>query len=163
MNHFILLASMNIFSFVQNIQTLQAVVLLIGLALLILEVFVPGFGVAGILGIIVIIAGILLTAQTLFEALIMFLILLVILAVIAVVIIKSASKGKLNKKLVLKDRLTKEQGFSSTEDMEVFLGREGKSVTMLRPSGIGIFDGVRLDVVSVGTYIEKDAPIKITA
>jgi membrane-bound ClpP family serine protease len=62
---------MNIFSFVENIQLLQAVLLTIGLVFLLAEVVIPGFGVAGIVGIIIFIVGILLTAQTVFEALIM--------------------------------------------------------------------------------------------
>jgi membrane-bound ClpP family serine protease len=33
---------------------------------------------------------------------------------------------------------------------------------MLRPAGIGQFDGVRLDVVTKGAYIEEEADIKIT-
>lgn len=154
---------MVIFSFLENIQALQAVVLAIGLLLLIVEVFLPGFGFAGILGTVTLVVGILLTARSVFEALIMFLFLLVILAALAFFLIKSASKGRLSRKLILRDRLTKEAGFSSTEDMQIFLGKEGQSVTMLRPAGIGTFEGVRLDVVTDGTYIEKDVPIRIVA
>jgi membrane-bound serine protease (ClpP class) len=35
------------------------------------------------------------------------------------------------------------------------MGREGKSVTDLRPGGTAIIDDKRLDVVSRGEYIEK--------
>lgn len=152
---------MGIFSFIDNIQLLQAVLLTLGLLLLLAEVFIPGFGVAGITGIILFVAGIILTASTFLEALVMFLILLVILAVVVAFVVRSASSGRLSKTLILNDSVSKEKGFSGVEDMNVFLGREGTALTMLRPSGIGQFDGVRLDVVTNGDFIEEGTKIRI--
>lgn len=153
---------MGIFSFLGNIELLQAILLFLGLIFLLAEIFIPGFGIMGILGIILFVVGIVLTASTFAEALVMFLILLLIIAIVIILVVRSASKGRLSKTLVLKDSLSKEKGFSAVEDMNIFLGREGKAITMLRPAGIGQFDGVRLDVVTKGAYIEEDADIKIT-
>jgi len=152
---------MGIFSFVSNIQLLQAILLTVGLIFLLAEVFIPGFGVAGIVGIILFVIGIILTAKTFLEALVMFIILLLILAIVILLVVRSASKGRLSKTLVLNQANSNEQGFSGVEDMNVFLGREGKAVSLLRPAGIGIFDGVRLDVVSKGGFIEEGTQIKI--
>lgn len=152
---------MGIFSFVSNIQLLQAILLLVGLIFLLAEVFIPGFGVAGIVGIILFVIGIILTANTFLEALVMFIILLVILAIVILLVVRSASKGKLSKTLVLNQANSNEQGFSGFEDMNVFIGKEGKAVSLLRPAGIGLFDGVRLDVVSKGGFIEEGTSIKI--
>ena len=153
---------MGIFSFVGNIELLQAILLVLGLIFLLAEVFIPGFGIMGIVGIILFVVGIILTASTFVEALVMFLILLVILAIIIMLVVRSATKGRLSKTLVLNESLSREKGFSAVEDMKIFLGKEGKAISMLRPAGIGIFDGVRLDVVSKGAYIEEDSNIKIT-
>lgn len=153
---------MGLFSFLGNIELLQAILLVLGLIFLLAEIFIPGFGIMGILGIILFVVGIILTASTFAEALVMFLILLLILAIVIILVVRSATKGRLNKKLVLKDSLSKEKGFSAVEDMKVFLGREGKAITMLRPAGIGQFDGVRLDVVTKGAFIEEETDIKIT-
>ena len=153
---------MGIFSFIGNIELLQAILLILGLLFLLAEIIIPGFGIMGILGIILFVVGIILTASTFIEALVMFLILLLILAIVIILVVRSASKGRLSKTLVLSDSLSKEKGFSAVEDMKVFLGKEGKAITMLRPAGIGQFEGVRLDVVTEGSYIEEDSDIKIT-
>jgi len=152
---------MDIFSFMHNIEWLQALLLTLGLILLLAEIAIPGFGVAGIMGIIIFIIGILLTAKTVFEALIMFLLLLLILAIVLVFIIRSATKGRLSKKIILTKEMNNEDGFTAVDDMQVFLGKEGKAVSVLRPAGIGIFDGIRLDIVTSGNFIEKGSKIKI--
>lgn len=152
---------MGIFDFINNIQLLQAILLTVGLIFLLAEVFIPGFGVAGILGIIFFVIGIILTANTFLDALVMFVILLFILAIVILFVVRSASKGRLSKTLVLNQANSSEQGFSGFEDMNVLLGREGKALSFLRPAGIGLFDGVRLDVVSKGGFIEEGTSIKI--
>ena len=47
------------------------------------------------------------------------------------------------------------------EDMQVLVGRTGVTTSVLRPAGIGDFDGVRLNVVTEGGFIEKGEPIEI--
>ncbi len=152
---------MGIFSFIGNIELLQAVLLLLGLLFLLAEVFIPDFGIMGVLGIILFVIGIVLTAETFVDVLVMLLILIAFVALVVAFVVRSASTGRLSRTLVLKDSLSKEKGFSGVEDMNVFLGREGYALTMLRPAGIGVFEGVRLDVVTKGAYIEKGSPIKI--
>lgn len=153
---------MGLFSFLGNIELLQAILLLLGLLFLLAEIFIPGFGIMGIVGIILFVVGIILTASTFIEALVMFLILLLVLAIVIILVVRSASKGKLSKTLVLNESLSRDKGFSAVEDMKIFLGKEGKAITMLRPAGIGLFDGVRLDVVTDGAFIEENTDIKIT-
>ena len=152
---------MGLFSFVENIELVQAILLTLGLLFLLAEVFIPGFGIAGITGIILFIVGIIMTANTFIEALVMFLILLLILAVVIMIVVRSASKGKLSKTLILNDSLSKEKGFSGVEDMKIFEGKKGVAITVLRPAGIGLFDGVRLDVVAAGSFIEEGSKIEV--
>jgi membrane-bound ClpP family serine protease len=58
----------------------------------------------------------------------------------------------------LRETLSSESGvISQSPELESFMGREGKSVTDLRPGGTAIIDDKRLDVVSRGEYIEKDS------
>ena len=45
--------------------------------------------------------------------------------------------------------------------MQKLVGREGVSLTPLRPSGNGDFDGEKLDVVSDGAFIPQGARIRI--
>ena len=79
-----------------------------------------------------------------------------------VIALRSATKGVLSKTpLVLKNRESSEEGYLSVEDMEFFVGKAGTSLTALRPAGSCDFDGVRLDVVTEGSFIEKDTEVKI--
>ena len=49
----------------------------------------------------------------------------------------------------------------SNEDMEVFLGKEGTTITVLRPTGMAEFDGVRLNVVSEGEFVQNGVKVRI--
>ena len=45
--------------------------------------------------------------------------------------------------------------------MQVLVGKRGRTSSVLRPAGIGDFDGVRLNVVTEGDFIESGRPIEI--
>ncbi|MCX7772120.1 MAG: hypothetical protein N2376_03295 [Clostridia bacterium] len=152
---------MEIFSFLENIHTLQAIIFIIGILFLVFEMFHPGFGIPGAIGILMLVTGILITARSVFEAVVMVIILLAVLGMALAVILHSATKGRLSKTLILKDSLSKEEGFIGTDDMKYFIGREGFSLTTLRPAGTAEFDGVKLDVVTEGDYIEQNARIRV--
>ena len=152
---------MYLFSFLDGIQIYQIIILVVGLVLLIIEIFTPGFGVFGGLGLVLLVIGIILTASTPFEALVMVVILLVIVGVVLAIILHSAAKGRLSKTLILQETLNKKDGYIGTEDLEYFLDKEGITLTALRPAGTAEFNGVRLVVVSEGDYISKDTKVKI--
>ena len=148
--------------FMQGIGWAAAVCIIVGTVLIIIEMFTPGFAVPGISGIILLLLGIVLTADSFFQGLLIFLIIMAILTVVLVFVIRSATKGALYKSpLINKNSETKEEGYISTNDMQVFVGRSGKAITTLRPAGTCDFDGVRLDVVTEGDFIDKGSVVKI--
>ena len=135
------------------------IMMLVGVALLVVEMYVPGFGAPGISGIILLVLGFVLLKPPLAEGLILFAILAAILCVALSVCLYSASKGRLSKsKLVLNDVAVSAKA-AENNDLNYFIGREGVTHTALRPAGIGEFDGVKLNVVSDGEFIAKDRPI----
>lgn len=152
---------MGIFSFFSNIGLLQALCFIIGLGLLVFEIFFPGFGAPGIAGIALLALGVVLTAKTVLEAFILALIILALLGIAIALVLNSASKGRLSKTLILSEVLNTRSGFRATGDYEEFLGREGVSLTPLRPAGIAEFDGVKLDVVAEGEFIPKSTRVKV--
>ncbi len=152
---------MELFSFIQHIGLIQAILLLTGLGLVIFEMFEPGFGIPGISGLALLSLGVILTAKTLFEAMVMIVILIAILGIMLTLAIRSASRGTLSKTMVLSDSLNKESGFSSIDDYSSYIGKEGLAETTLRPSGTAIFDGEKLDVVTEGGFIIRNSPVKI--
>lgn len=135
--------------------------LIAGLLCVIVEMFHPGFGAPGILGSILLLAGVILYARTLIQALIMIIIIIAILGVVLTIVLQSASKGHLARHLVLHDSLDESESFSNPGDLEYFVGNEGVSLTVLRPAGTADFNGVKLDVVSDGDFIPKDTAVKI--
>jgi membrane-bound ClpP family serine protease len=152
---------MGLFSFVEAIGTLSAILFIAGLLLLVVEMFIPGFGIAGGTGLVLLIIGIIITARSWTDALIMTLILLAIIALALLVILRSAKKGVLRRRLILWSSARKEQGFSTSDDMANLVGQTGISLTILRPAGFGEFGGRRLDVVAEGSFIEKGIQIRI--
>ena len=137
---------------------------LIGIGLMVLEAFMPGFGLPGISGIILEVVAVVLTWMNHgpVAALGMTLIILSILAIAISMSLRSAANGKLSRsKLVLNDTESNEAGYRSTEDLEVFLGKEGVTTTVLRPTGMAEFDGVRLNVVSEGEFIQSGTQVQI--
>ncbi|WP_352419834.1 NfeD family protein [Proteiniborus sp.] len=146
---------------IQSIGLLSVIFFGIGFLLVIIEIFAPGFGVPGILGIIFLIAGVIVTAKTLIQALILIIIILAILGVLTSILLKSASKGRLSKKIVLSTSINKDEGYIGTSDMKFFLDKTGITLTILRPAGTVDFDGVKLDVVSEGDYIPKGKEVKV--
>jgi len=136
---------------------------LLGAGLMIVEVFVPGFGLPGIMGIVFIAAGALLTGMY-HGAMAAVAILLVTIAVLALFVswvMRRASSGNLpHGALFLKDH---EELHAGQEDMQVLVGKKGVTTSVLRPAGIGDFDGVRLNVVTEGSFIERGMPIEIVS
>ena len=153
--------AMEAFSFMNDLQAYQIIIFLVGLICLIIEMFMPNFGVVGGIGLVLLVVGILITAKTPLEAVIMFVMLLAIVGAVLSVVLHSATKGRLSKTLILNESLNKEAGFIGTEDLEYFVGREGIAGTVLRPSGTAIFDGLKLDVVSESEFIPKGSRVKI--
>ena len=137
------------------------IMMLVGVALLVVEMYVPGFGAPGISGIILLVLGFVLLKPPLAEGLILFAILAAILCVALSGCLYSASKGRLSRsKLVLND-VAVSANAAGNNDLNYFIGREGVTHTDLRPAGIGEFDGVKLNVVSDGEFVAKDKPIRV--
>ncbi len=136
----------------------------LGIGLMVLEAFMPGFGLPGISGILLEVAAVVLTWFTHgpMAALGMTLVVLSVVAIAISMSLRSAANGKLSRsKLILKDTESNEAGYRSAADMEVFLGKEGETTTVLRPTGMAEFDGVKLDVVSDGEFIPAGEKVRI--
>ncbi len=143
-----------------------------GVALLLLETFViPGFGFAGIAGILLVLTSFVLSLvgqvgkvdfSEILNAITLVGISMILAFVLVLPVVKFLPKSKAFRKLILETEEKTQDGFrSSPEDYAQYLGQTGKAISTLRPAGIGIFDHKRLDVVAEGEFIEKDSPIKV--
>ena len=137
---------------------------IVGIGLLVLEAFMPGFGLPGISGVVLEVVAIVLTwvNHGPVAALGMTIIVLALIAIAISMSIRSATKGKISRsKLVLQNRESNEDGYRAQEDMKVFLGKEGEVSGVLRPTGMAEFDGVKLNVVSEGEFIPVGVKVRI--
>ena len=137
---------------------------LLGMVLLIVEVFMPGFGLPGITGIILELGCIVLTyvSHGSMAALGVTLIILAVIAITISLALRSANKGRLSKSaVILTETESAEEGYVASKDMDVFLGKTGVSTTVLRPTGMAEFDGVKLNVQSDGEYIAKGETVRV--
>ena len=134
--------------------------LITGVALLVLEVFVPGFGLPGISGLVLLVIGIVITWQNYgpVAGLAVTLIALALTGISVSVSVKSAAEGRLSKSALILNEVTQPMEHDETEAL---VGKEGITATVLNPVGIAEFDGVRLNVVSEGSYLEKGAPVRV--
>ncbi|MGN7357777.1 NfeD family protein [Paenibacillus sp. SAF-054] len=132
---------------------------IVGLVLMILEMFVPSFGILGILGAISLVAGVVRAAYDTSHAMlslgIAFAAAVVVIVIVAVIF---KERGIWNR-FILSESLTKEQGYVPTASKEELLGREGISVTPLRPAGTAVINQERIDVVTDGEFIEADTAV----
>jgi membrane-bound serine protease (ClpP class) len=163
----------------------ELVLILLGLFLLALEIFViPGFGITGISGILLILAGAALALipkvpQTVplpglppistmeFAPAVMrqFLIMVAVIAVGVWLIHRYLPRTSFYHSLVLETSLSATAGYVSQDaDLRASLvGQEGLTRTALRPAGVVIINGRRLNVISNGDFIPADSRVRVIA
>ncbi|MBQ8088382.1 MAG: hypothetical protein IJ234_08190 [Clostridia bacterium] len=137
------------------------VMVLAGYVLLIVEMYIPGFGLAGVSGTLLMGGGIVLMHPTPLQALVLVLISVVLLGIAFSIAMHSIAKGRLSKsKLVLNDVLNSAKD-DSISDLDYFVGLSGTAHTVLRPAGIAEINGVKLNVVSDGDFIDAGKPVTV--
>ena len=138
----------------------------VGTVLLVIEVFMPGFGIAGLSGIVLEGVGIALMfiQHGPFAALGLTIIVLALIGIVISITLRSATKGRLSKSpFILSKSETASEGYSATnnQDMNVFIGKEGIATTTLRPVGMAEIEGVKLNVDSDGEFIPKGTHVRV--
>lgn len=145
-----------------SLNWVSGICLVLGLVFVTVELFTPGFGVPGITGLVLLFAGVIVASDSVLEGLVLTIVIVLLLCLLFTIAVRSASSGALAKSpLVLKEAATKQDGFTSGEDMAYFLNREGVVTAMLRPVGMADFDGVKLEVLSEGESVEAGSRVKV--
>jgi membrane-bound serine protease (ClpP class) len=157
---------------VELANVIEILLFLIGVGLLLLEIFViPGFGIAGIGGILLMIAGLYLSLlgkiERLdpgdFSAAAGYLSLSFVITFIGIMIVlKIFPHTSIWRRISLSETQYKDKGYIASRDYSQYLGKKGIALSTLRPAGVGQFGKERLDVVSEGEFIDKDTQIVIS-
>ncbi len=130
-----------------------------GMILLIAEVaIIPGFGIAGISAAALIFGGAAFAWSHFGATWGMGSLLLSGAATFA--ILKIMPHTRAGKSLVLSTKLKKSAVESRAAELE---GKEGVTVTTLRPAGAAEIDGRRIDVVTDGVFVEAGRPVRVVS
>lgn len=162
----------------------EGILIILGVILLLVEIFViPGFGFAGIAGIVCLLIGCVmamvphipnvpdlpgwpttLSFEPFFRRALLNFAISLFLAIIGVCILsRLLPNTSIFGRLVLQGSASVEAGYIGTDvaGHRLLVGHEGAALTDLHPAGIALIDGQRVDVVSVGDFIEKGARVVV--
>lgn len=154
-------------------QSWEIILFFIGVLLILVEIFViPGFGVSGLIGITLVIVSMATSLignvglsfpelHQISQAIWTMAITLILGIGLVASMIRYMPENKLFSKLILTDATDREHGYTSSDSKDALIGLEGVAMTSLRPAGTVLIDDKRIDVVSVGDFIEKGARIKV--
>ena len=138
-----------------NIQLLHVVLFAVGIICMVVELFEPGMGVFGIVGVLVMVIDIFILADNWAQGLVLFAVLAILLVAFVVTLVVLSSHGILPKNLVLKDATSNSEGYVASAEKTVKIGDTGVAATHLRPAGKAEFGYLTLDVVANGEFIER--------
>jgi membrane-bound serine protease (ClpP class) len=167
------LASLGLFfgsSFLLGLAGWEEVLLLgLGLIALLVEIFVlPGFGVAGLLGIAGIAAAMVLalmgSSPTTGDVMQAFAILgasLLITAAVVYAWLRHIPNSNRFGGLFLRSGMAQSDGYVSAALRADLVGQDGVAITDLRPAGTATIAGERVDVVTEGEYVSQGSAVRV--
>ncbi len=153
----------------------EIIALFIGILLLLAEVFIiPGFGVAGITGITLVVVSMVLIMLNNdffnFEFVPMGDIVMATFATVGgisggmLLLIFGGARltdTKAFKRISLNDSQESSQGFSVNSNTQAMMGKKGLAHTILRPSGKVLIEDQVYDAFTRGEFVEKGEPIEV--
>lgn len=148
-----------------EMNVIPAVLLILGLIFCIIEMFVSGFGVFGIMGGICLFGGIvakMLYGGTVTQLFIMLFLIAIILLIVFGIAVWSAKRGLLSKTpLVLKETALPENYDEVNMALQKLIGQEGVTVSVCRPQGVVQVGEKFYDIISMDEYLDKGTLVKI--
>lgn len=155
----------------------EVLLFVLGLALLFVEIFLlPGFGVAGITGIVLITAALLMAmvehqphlpwymssgSHSMQAAIITLSSALTLAFLAAILLARFLPETRFFHRLALDATEDPAAGYRASENTSDLLGKVGVAATALHPAGLGSFEGQSVDVVTGGQFIAKGSSIRI--
>lgn len=129
------------------------VLFVFGIALMLVEAFMPGFGVFGVSGLISTLVSIVLAAVSVQTGMVMLLVSFLLAGVFSFFSFRFFARRGALRHIILSEEERVELGYTAPLDQKNLVGLEGVALSTLRPSGAAEIEGRRIDVVSDGAYI----------
>ena len=140
---------------------------LIGVGLIALEIFViPGFGIAGVLGITLMLGSVFFVFDKAYDfrtAVLWLSVSVILSAGMIILAVVYLPETQLFRRFALSTVMDTEMGYhsSSPENFQGYLGKSGTALTPLRPAGTARIADRRVDVVTTGDFIPQNSDIKV--
>lgn len=139
---------------------LPLVLQIMAMVTVVAEIFIPSMGLLSIIALSLIGYSLFLVFNT-FSMSVFYVVIGVDLIVLPVMFILGFKALEVSP-LSLKKKLSASQGVvAQSPNLKNYLNCTGHSLSTLRPSGMALIDGVRLDVVTDGEFIEADTPLRV--
>jgi membrane-bound ClpP family serine protease len=146
------------------------VCLIIGLIFVIVEIFSPGFGIFGIAGSLLLLAGIVLRVierdgNPFVQIFILLFLIAILVSLSFVIMVELSKRGFISRSPIFqKGTAVDVERSEGTEDYKSLIGKEGVAETYLRPVGKAKIGGVVYDVVADGAFfLPKGTKVKVSA
>ncbi|MCF8240145.1 MAG: nodulation protein NfeD [Melioribacteraceae bacterium] len=160
-------------NFILELASIIEILLFVGgVVLILLELFVvPGFGIVGILGILLIVGSLFLGLisdlpyvdwDMISQAIIQLAGAFIASGIMIYILSKILPKTSIWNTLVLQDNIIGTSGYTtSTPNFSHLLGMTGTAYTDLRPSGTAVIENKRYDVVSDSEFVQNGAKLVV--
>ncbi len=139
----------------------------LGVLLLFIEIILlPGFGAAGVPGIILICVGIgIVWFENGWETASLYaggtVVIIIPLAILGLWL---APRTRLGRTVILQTAQNSDDGFQAPpQELAALVGHSGQSASPLRPAGVALIDGKRIDVVTNGEFIQPETEVEVVA
>ncbi|MDR2183022.1 MAG: hypothetical protein LBE55_02500 [Clostridiales bacterium] len=135
------------------------VLLVVGLFLLVVDIYIEGFGVLGVVALAILAASLFITAA--FVPMGGY----IVLGKIALLVpgtfffFRFLKSKQLDGRLILTETLAQDK--VDVSGLEYFMGKEGITKTALRPQGMADFNGAGVEVSSDSKYISEGKRVKV--
>ena len=143
----------------------SALLLIVGAILVIVEIFVPGFGFFGISGSLSVVAGVVVRicqGLNLEQSLTLILLVIGFFVFVVAIMIYGAQYGILGRTGLFERRTTLPKDYNETDRrIKKLVGKSGKAVSNLDLAGQAKIRVKLYEVVSISSYIEKGSNIKV--
>jgi len=146
------------------------VCLLVGLIFVIVEIFSPGFGIFGIAGSLLLVAGIVLRVivgdgNPLAQIFVLLFFISILVSLAFVVMVELSKRGFISRSpLFQRGTAVDIEHSEATENFKSLIGKEGVAETYLRPVGKADIGGATFDVVMDGAFfVPSGTKVRVVA
>ena len=137
----------------------------LGILLVFIELLIlPGFGIAGIPGCLLILIGfgVAWSEYSLQTALTSTGITLVLVIPLAIIALSLLRRTPVIQTFILSATENKEDGFQAPpSELTSLVGKSGKTLTPLRPAGAALINGHRVDIVTQGEFVAPQTDVEV--